>query len=319
MFFFCLVKTQDHEISTYRLRETCFPQGCPFTSQAQGAAVSPHWWLQPENHRFLLFLLRSSAHSLSWYQVALHIYICIKNYIKPCISAQHEAISPCPLCKRKMLHVVRLWLPQASWKLSVFAPFWWHPSFFSRVGAPLMLTYAPCHSPSLLSSGRVLGKQETFRSHWIILWLKCVEGGGRWNKMCRQNLCTRTVISGTRHPSKQIHMSHVEKQKFLQSTRSGTCFFLSLNKWSRQVVTLKAHWNGGCSFSRTGTKPGNSVVARSWHWVLQGTEITGSAARCRVQFWNEGNQEKHHREAVLLPEYLDCIRRAQTQEQKCRT
>lgn len=94
-----------------------------------------------------------------------YIYICIKNYIKPCISAQHEAVSPCPLCKRKMLHVVRLWLPQASWKLSVFAPVWWHPSFFSRVGAPLMLTYAPCHSPSLLFSGRVLGKQETFRSH----------------------------------------------------------------------------------------------------------------------------------------------------------
>lgn len=56
-FFICLVY---HKIWTYRLLEACFPQGCPFSSQAQGAAVSPPWWLQPENHRFLLFPLRSS-------------------------------------------------------------------------------------------------------------------------------------------------------------------------------------------------------------------------------------------------------------------
>lgn len=75
------------------------------------------------------------------------------------ISAWQEAISPCCLCKGKMLCRVHRWLPQASWKWSLFAPFWWYPSFFPRASAPLTVPCTPCRSLSVLSSVTVLGKQ----------------------------------------------------------------------------------------------------------------------------------------------------------------
>lgn len=43
------------------------------------------------------------------------VYICI-SLCQKSISAQHRAISLCPLCKGKILSVVHFWLPWASWK-----------------------------------------------------------------------------------------------------------------------------------------------------------------------------------------------------------
>lgn len=58
------------------------------------------------------------------------LYKCI--YLSAC--AWHGAVSPFLLCKGKMLCVVHQWLPQASWKWCIFAPFWWSPlSFPGRV------------------------------------------------------------------------------------------------------------------------------------------------------------------------------------------
>lgn len=178
---------------------------------------------------FLTCLPLLHAWGLSWYQVALFMYIwmyffisiylymyvyryiCTHTHIislcQDCISApQHRAVSPCPLCKGKLLYVVHLCVPQASWKWCVSAPFWWYPSFFPMAGAPLTLPFLSSHifSPFLSYSFRETINFQIWWHHSVFL-MYCTERG-RLNKMRRQKPCMHTVIPGTRHYYKKIDM-----------------------------------------------------------------------------------------------------------------
>jgi len=86
--------------------------------------------------------------------------------------------------------VFHFWLPQATLKLSIFAPFWWYSSFFYWASALLTVPFASYYRGSLISSDIILGKlSNQIESHSDWAW--------RWNNKMRRQNPQYTAVSGT--------------------------------------------------------------------------------------------------------------------------